>query len=121
MRGVVTLRHEGDLPQSRERAVDRIPNRRNNRRIVSYLEHPREGSMPQHAVDSTLKTIGNTPVVKLNRVVPADCADIYIKLEGGNPTGSYKDRLALAMIEGAEQRGELTPGRTVVEYTGGST
>jgi cysteine synthase len=77
--------------------------------------------MPHHAVDSTLKTIGNTPVVKLKRVVPPDCADIYIKIEGGNPTGSYKDRLALAMIEGAEQRGELTPGRTVVEYTGGST
>lgn len=48
-------------------------------------------------------------------------AEIWVKLEAANPTGSYKDRLALAMIEGAERRGELQPGQTVVEYTGGST
>ena len=48
-------------------------------------------------------------------------AEIWIKLESHNPTGSYKDRMALAMIEGAERSGRLRPGQTVVEYTGGST
>ncbi len=70
---------------------------------------------------NTLETIGNTPIVKLNRVVPKSAAEVWVKLEGGNPTGSYKDRMALAMIEGAESRGELKPGMSVVEYTGGST
>lgn len=77
--------------------------------------------MPLPAVDSILGAIGNTPVVKLRRVVPPDCADVYVKLESFNPTGSYKDRFARAMIEGAEQRGELRPGMSVVEYTTGST
>jgi cysteine synthase A len=70
---------------------------------------------------STLETIGTTPLVRLRRVVPEGCADVVVKLEAFNPTGSYKDRMALAMIEGAERRGELRPGMTVVEYTGGST
>lgn len=70
---------------------------------------------------SMLQAIGNTPVVHLNRVVPPDCADVLVKLEYYNPTGSYKDRMALAMIEEAEKRGDLRPGMTVVEYTGGST
>jgi cysteine synthase A len=70
---------------------------------------------------STLEAIGNTPIVRLNKVVPDDSADIIVKLEAFNPTGSYKDRMALAMIEGAERRGDLRPGMTVVEYTGGST
>jgi len=68
-----------------------------------------------------LRAIGNTPVVQLRKVVPADAADVFIKLEYLSPTGSYKDRMALAMIEGAEQRGALRPGMKVVEYTGGST
>lgn len=72
-------------------------------------------------VSSTLEAIGNTPVVRLNRVIPKNCADVFVKLEYYNPTGSYKDRMALAMIEEAEKRGDLTPGMTVVEYTGGST
>jgi cysteine synthase A len=72
-------------------------------------------------VDSVLKTIGNTPVVQLKRVVPAGGADVFVKLEYFNPTGSYKDRMALAMIEGAETRGALRPGMRVIEYTGGST
>lgn len=66
-------------------------------------------------------TIGRTPVVKLGSVVPDGAADVFVKLEWFNPTGSYKDRMALAMIEEAERRGELQPGMTVVEYTGGST
>lgn len=65
--------------------------------------------------------IGKTPLVKLKNVTNKNMADIYVKFEGANPTGSMKDRMALSMIEGAEQRGELLPGGKVVEYTGGST
>jgi len=72
-------------------------------------------------ITSTLEAIGDTPVVQLRKIVPPDCADVYVKLESFNPTGSYKDRMALAMIEEAEGRGELRPGMTVVEYTAGST
>ena len=67
-----------------------------------------------------LETIGQTPVVQLKRIVP-EGADVFVKLEYFNPTGSYKDRMALAMIEGAEARGTLRAGMRVVEYTGGST
>ncbi|HEX2844971.1 MAG TPA: cysteine synthase family protein [Chitinophagaceae bacterium] len=68
-----------------------------------------------------MKAIGNTPLIKLERLTEPGSADIYVKYEGANPTGSMKDRMALSMIEGAERRGELKPGGTVVEYTGGST
>jgi cysteine synthase A len=68
-----------------------------------------------------LAGIGKTPVVKLSTLPGPDAADVWVKLEAANPTGSYKDRMALAMIEAAEARGELQPGQTVVEYTGGST
>jgi cysteine synthase len=68
-----------------------------------------------------LAGIGNTPIVRLSKLVPPGAAEVWVKLEAANPTGSYKDRMALAMIEGAEQRGDLQPGGTVVEYTGGST
>jgi cysteine synthase A len=68
-----------------------------------------------------LETIGNTPLVKLNKIVPEHCADIYVKLEYFNPTGSYKDRMALAIVEQAAQRGDIKPGGTFVEFTGGST
>jgi cysteine synthase A len=68
-----------------------------------------------------LDAIGNTSMVRLRKVVPADCADIYVKLEGENPTGSMKDRMARAVIERAEADGRLKPGYTVIEYTGGST
>ena len=68
-----------------------------------------------------MKAIGNTPLIKLNRLSEPGCAEIYVKYEGANPTGSMKDRMALSMIEGAEKRGELKSGGTVVEYTGGST
>ena len=70
---------------------------------------------------STLAAIGGTPVVRLGRMTPPGSAQILVKLEYFNPTGSYKDRMALAMIEGAEARGDLKPGMTVVEFTGGST
>ena len=65
--------------------------------------------------------IGDTPLLKLEKITDKDCADIYVKFEGANPTGSMKDRMALSMVEGAEKRGELGPGIKVVEYTGGST
>jgi cysteine synthase len=68
-----------------------------------------------------LRAIGNTSLVRLHRVVPPGCADVLVKLEGENPTGSLKDRMALAVIEKAEADGRLRPGYTVVEYTGGST
>jgi cysteine synthase len=68
-----------------------------------------------------LGTIGRTPVVRLERLVEPGMAEVFVKLESVNPTGSYKDRMALAMIEGAEKSGRLAPGQTVVEYTGGST
>jgi cysteine synthase A len=71
--------------------------------------------------ESVLGAIGKTPLVRLQRVVPAGCADIFVKVEGQNPTGSMKDRMAQAMIAGAEADGRLRPGGTVVEYTGGST
>ncbi len=72
-------------------------------------------------VNSVLHTIGNTPLVRLQRLVEPGMADVVVKLEYFNPTGSYKDRMALAMIEGAEKSGKLKPGMRVVEYTGGST
>ena len=71
--------------------------------------------------DSVLQAIGNTPVVRLTKVVTPAMAEVLVKLEYYNPTASYKDRVALAMIEGAEARGELRPGMRVVEWTGGST
>jgi cysteine synthase A len=70
---------------------------------------------------SVLTAIGNTPLVRLRRVVPAGCAEIFVKVEGQNPTGSMKDRMAQSMIARAEGDGRLRPGDTVVEYTGGST
>lgn len=73
------------------------------------------------SVSSMLSAIGNTPVVRLDKVVPPDSAEVFVKLEYYNPTASYKDRMALSMIERAEARGDLRPGMTVVEYTGGST
>src|SRR6187401_901851 len=72
-------------------------------------------------VDSVLKAIGHTPVLRLRKIVPPGSAEVVVKLEYFNPTGSYKDRMALAMIEGAERSGRLKSGMRVVEYTGGST
>jgi len=68
-----------------------------------------------------MKGVGNTPLIKLEKLSEPGCADIYIKFEGANLTGSMKDRMALSMVEGAEKRGELKPGGTVIDYTGGST
>jgi cysteine synthase A len=72
-------------------------------------------------MESILDAIGNTPLVRLHRCAPANGAELWLKLEYTNPTGSMKDRMALAMIEGAERDGLISPGDTIVEYTGGST
>jgi cysteine synthase A len=68
-----------------------------------------------------LDAIGNTPLVELHRVVPPGAARVVAKLESANPTGSVKDRVALAMVAGAAADGRLPPGGTVVAYTAGTT
>jgi cysteine synthase len=72
-------------------------------------------------MESILEAIGNTPLVRVRRCAPSNGAELWLKLEYRNPTGSMKDRMALAMIEGAERDGLISVGDTVVEYTGGST
>lgn len=74
--------------------------------------------MKSHTI---ISAIGNTPLVKLRNLVGPEHADIFVKLEYFNPTGSYKDRMALSLIEEAEKRGTLKAGMTVIEATGGST
>ncbi len=78
------------------------------------------GNLPE-INHSILNLIGNTSLLQLRNIVPSNHARILIKLEGENPTGSMKDRMALAMIEAAEKDGRLKPGGRVIEYTGGST
>jgi cysteine synthase A len=70
---------------------------------------------------SITETIGETPIVKLNRLVPANAADVYVKLEFFNPAGSVKDRIALSMINKAETEGKLSAGGTIIEPTSGNT
>jgi cysteine synthase A len=65
--------------------------------------------------------IGQTPLIRLERMAPPNGVEIWVKWEGANPTGSMKDRMALSMILGAERRGQLRRGGRVVDYTGGST
>src|SRR5512138_2843345 len=67
-----------------------------------------------------LETVGNTPVVRINKLAPAG-VDLFVKIEAFNPLGSVKDRLALGVIEDAERSGALKPGQTVVEATSGNT
>jgi cysteine synthase A len=69
-------------------------------------------------MDSILDAIGNTPLVRLGPCAPSNGAELWLKLEYCNPTGSMKDRMALAMIEGAERDRLISPGDTIVEYTG---
>lgn len=71
--------------------------------------------------ENILKTIGNTPMVRINRLCPNPDVNIFAKLEGFNPTGSIKDRIAVAMVEQAEQNGQLFPGKTIIEPTSGNT
>ena len=77
--------------------------------------------MSDKIYNSILDTIGHTPILKLNRVIPEDSADVYVKLEFFNPGGSIKDRIALAMVEKAEKEGKLKAGDTIIEPTSGNT
>ena len=72
-------------------------------------------------MSSILDAIGNTPLVRVRGCAPPNGAELWLKLEYRNPSGSMKDRMALAMVEGAERDGLVSPGDTIVEYTGGST
>jgi len=81
------------------------------------MNQPHESGIAASALD----LIGNTPLVRLNRVVPEGSAEVLAKVESRNPGGSVKDRIALAMIEDAEERGLLQPGATIVEPTSGNT
>ncbi|MEO7682729.1 MAG: cysteine synthase family protein [Gemmatimonadaceae bacterium] len=74
-----------------------------------------------HIAENILSAIGNTPIVQLRGIVPRGCATVLAKIEWANPTGSMKDRMARAAIEGAAAKGLLKPGGTVVEYTAGTT
>src|SRR5262249_27373254 len=82
----------------------------------SYLH----GSMMHGALEDITKAVGNTPIVRLNRVAKAVKAEIYVKCEFLNPGGSHKDRLAANILRRAEERG-LKPGGTIVEATSGNT
>ncbi|MEK7216076.1 MAG: pyridoxal-phosphate dependent enzyme, partial [Chloroflexota bacterium] len=77
--------------------------------------------MSRRIINSVLELVGETPLVRLNRVGPAAGAAILAKLEQANPAGSVKDRIALAMVEAAEAAGRLKPGDTIVEPTSGNT
>ena len=68
-----------------------------------------------------LETIGNTPMVRINNLYVKPGVNIYAKLEGFNPTGSIKDRIAMQMIKQAEREGKLVPGKTIIEPTSGNT
>jgi cysteine synthase A len=87
------------------------------------LDHARRRhrSFSREITMGILATIGNASLVRLRKVVPPGCADIFVKLESENATGSLKDRMAHAVILRAQEDGRLQPGDTVVEYTGGST
>jgi cysteine synthase A len=78
---------------------------------------PEKGTRPMDIPSA----IGNTSIIRLRKIVPQNGAEIFVKLESENPTGSMKDRMALALISRAEADGRLKPGDAVVEYTGGST
>ena len=78
--------------------------------------------MPRpNRVNHAYELIGYTPVVRLNRIVPEGAATVYVKLESANPGGSVKDRIALSIIEDAEQKGSLKPGQVILEATSGNT
>lgn len=80
-----------------------------------------EGTAMAKIVNNITELIGDTPLVRLNRIVPEDSAEIYVKLEYQNPGASVKDRIAISMVETAEKQGKLKPGDTIVEPTSGNT
>src|SRR4030081_2362727 len=88
-------------------------------RAMFLVTSNREGSMGRK-YQNIVETIGNTPVVRINRLGPQG-VNLFVKIEAFNPLGSVKDRLALGVIEAAEKSGELKPGQTVIEATSGNT
>jgi len=86
--------------------------------LTPFFRTPQEGR--KMIYDNILQTIGNTPVVRLNKIAP-EHVDMFAKVESFNPVGSVKDRLAWAIIKDAEDRGTLKPGQTVIEATSGNT
>ena len=88
---------------------------------MSIDTHSKPSIRQSEITPDILLAVGQTSMVRLRNVVPSDCADICVKLEWENPTGSVKDRMAHAVISAAENNGRLKPGDTVIEYTGGST
>ena len=78
-------------------------------------------SVRSNSIETILQLIGETPLVRLNRVIHDGAAAVYGKLESLNPGGSVKDRIALSMVENAEKEGRLNPGDTMVEPTSGNT
>ena len=72
-------------------------------------------------IPNSFLQVGNTPLIKLNLPEIEKCASVWIKVESGNPTGSFKDRMAISVIGNALARGDLSTSKTVIEYTGGST
>src|SRR5436309_15178512 len=78
-------------------------------------------SMHSQIYDNICQVIGNTPIVRLNRIPKENWAEMLVKLESFNPGGSVKDRIGLSMIEAAEREGRLKPGGTIVEATSGNT
>ena len=87
----------------------------------SGLVEPEGRRMNAGIIDSPLAAVGGTPLLRLQHLTSSGSAQVLVKIEGGNPTGSYKDRMALAIVEQAERRGTLRPGQRIVEYSGGST
>src|SRR5688572_16641881 len=87
---------------------------------VAFQDGALSQEYPMPRFQNILETIGNTPLVKLNRLAPRG-VNVWVKVESFNPMGSVKGRLALAVIEDAERRGDLKPGQTVIEATSGNT
>ena len=88
---------------------------------LEFVYYMGGGEKNRNFVNNVLELIGNTPLVKLNKIVEKEMAGIYGKLESFNPVGSVKDRICLSMIEEAEKRGTLKPGATIIEPTSGNT
>lgn len=88
---------------------------------LDFVYYMGGGEVNTRLADNVLELIGNTPMVKLNRIVEPDMADILAKLESYNPGGSVKDRICLSMIEDAERKGLISKGSTIIEPTSGNT
>jgi len=107
--------------QTLSRSLIESDTQRDARILITHGEQSASEGIPMKSEYSILDAIGNTPLVRLNKITRGLQSEILVKLEYYNPTGSYKDRMALAMIEEAEKEGKLKHDYTVVEYTGGST